>query len=69
MIVKRQNNEILVRLNAGADTTRLQAMLDYLRYEEMTSGSAATPEDVNQLVNEVKKGRWLRIKKEIGISD
>jgi hypothetical protein len=69
MIVQRQNNEILVRLNVGADTDKLQAMLDYLRYEELTSGSLATQEDVNQLVNEVKKGRWQRIKKEIGIND
>jgi hypothetical protein len=69
MVVEKQNDEILVRLKAGTDTHRLQALLDYLRYEEITSESAATSEDVNQLVNEAKKGRWQRIKKEIGIND
>jgi hypothetical protein len=69
MNVQRQNNELLVRLKIGADTGRIQAMLDYLRYEELTADSNATQEDVNQLVNEIKKGRWQRIRKEIGIND
>lgn len=69
MIVQRQNDEILVRLKISGDTDRLQAMLDYLKYEELTADSEADQEDVNQLVNEVKTGRWQKIKKEIGIND
>jgi len=40
--------------------------MDYLRYEELTSDSNATQEDVDILTSEAKKGRWDRIKKEIG---
>jgi len=69
MIVERRNNEILVRFSAGIKASRIQTILDYLRYEELTSKSAATPEDVDELVKEVKKGRWERIKKELGLDD
>lgn len=69
MIVERQNNEILVRFAAGTKASKIQTILDYLRYEELTSKSTATEEDVEKLTKEVKKGRWDRIKKEIGLDD
>ncbi len=69
MIVERQNNEILVRFGAGTKASTIQTVLDYLKYEELTSKSTATQDDVDNLVNEVKKGRWNKIKKEIGLND
>jgi hypothetical protein len=69
MIVKRQDNEILVRFSAGTKTSRIQAILDYLRYEELTSKSVATEDIVNELLTEVKKGRWNRTKSELGFND
>lgn len=69
MIVERQKNEILVRFAAGTKTSKIQTILDYLRYEELTSKSTATEEDVNKLVKEAKKGRWERTKKELGLDD
>ena len=45
MIVERQDNEILVRFSARMKTSRIQAILDYLRYEELTSKSTATEND------------------------
>ena len=69
MIVERQNNELLVRIKAGLKTSRIQAILDYLRYEELTSKSEAREEDVDNLVAEAKNGRWGKISKEIGFND
>jgi hypothetical protein len=69
MIVERQDNEILVRFSAGIQTSRIQAILDYLRYEELTSKSTATENDVDKLLKEVKKGRWNRTKEELGLND
>jgi hypothetical protein len=69
MIVERQNNEILVRFSAGTKVSRIQSILDYLRYEELTSKSSATDEDVDILVKSAKKGRWNKIKKELGLND
>ena len=65
MIIERQNNEILVRFKVGTKATRIQTILDYLRYEELASKSTATEDDINKLVKEVKKGRWEKIKKQI----
>ncbi len=69
MIVERQNNEILVRISAGISTARLQTILDYLRYEELTSNSNVTEENLNELLKEAKKGRWDRTKEEFGLND
>jgi hypothetical protein len=64
MIVERKNNELLVRFKLGKNASRVQSILDYLSYEELTSKSNATEEDVTRLVNEAKKGRWKKIKSE-----
>ncbi len=69
MIVERQDNEILVRFSARMKTSRIQTILDYLRYEELTSKSTATENDVDELLKEVKKGRWDRTIKELGLND
>ncbi len=69
MIIERQNDEILVRFKVGTKATRIQTILDYLRYEEFTSKSTETEDDINKLVKEVKKGRWEKIKKQIGLDD
>ncbi len=69
MIVERQNNEILVRFKAGNNATRIQSILDYLSYEELTSNSEATQQDFDNLIKDVKKDRWARIKKDIGFND
>jgi hypothetical protein len=67
MKVELINNELLVRIPSSMTYTRIQSIMDYLRYEELTADSKATETDVNNLVFEAKKGRWKRIKKEIGL--
>jgi len=69
MIVENQNNEILIRFSPEYNISRIQTILDYLRYEELTSKSTASKQEVELLVNEAKKGRWNRVKKELGIND
>jgi len=69
MIVERQDNEILVRFSAKMKTSRIQTILDYLRYEELTSKSTATENNVDDFLKVVKKGRWNSIKEELGLND
>ncbi len=69
MIVERKDNEILVRFSAKTKVSKIQSILDYLRYEELTSKSAATKENVEDLLKEAKKGRWEKVSKEIGLDD
>lgn len=58
MIVERINNEVVIRLPGSIDTTYLEEMIDYIRFIEITSKSKATQDEVDLLVNEIKKGRW-----------
>lgn len=67
MIVERINNEILIRISGTMNSSRIQSILDYLRYEELTANAKATQDDVNALHSEAKKGRWDKLRKEIGI--
>jgi len=69
MIVERQNNEIIVRFKAGIKASKIQPILDYLKYEELTLNSDADNNDVDRLLKKIKKGRWERIQKEIGWDD
>ena len=62
MKVERRENEIVVRFSPGTRTSKIQSILDYLRYEELTAQSAATQDDVDKLTNEAKKGRWKKTK-------
>ncbi len=69
MIVERKNNEIFVRFSVDTSVSKIQSILDYLRYEEITSKSSATEKDIDNLTKVSKKGRWEKIKKEIGLDD
>jgi uncharacterized protein YdeI (YjbR/CyaY-like superfamily) len=69
MKIERKDNEILIRFTPGTQTARMQSIIDYLRYEELTSTSQATEEDVEKLTQEAKKGRWERTKREIGLDE
>ena len=69
MIVERKNNEILVRFTASKNASRIQAILDYLRYEELTSKSNATEKDVDKLAKESKSNRWEKVRKSVGFDD
>ncbi len=69
MIVKNRNNEIVVRISPEYDTSRIQEILDYLRYVELTSKSDVNQKDVDILIEKVKKGRWERVKKKLDVND
>lgn len=69
MIVERENNEIHVRFSASKNASKIQSILDYLRYEELTSNSEAKEKDVDALVKESKSNRWEKIRKSIGFDD
>ncbi len=69
MTVERKGNEIIVRICAGSKASKIQSLLDYLRFEELTSKSTATQDEVDSLLKEVKKGRLESFKKETGIDE
>ena len=67
MILERTKNEILIRLPANIELSRLQTILDYLEYLELTSKSSAKESEVNKLSHEANKSMWQKIKEVRGI--
>jgi len=65
MIIERTKDEIIIRLPADINIDDLQDMIDWLQYKELTRNSSAKQEDVDALVNQVKKGRWNKRKESL----
>ncbi len=66
MIIERTEGEIIFRLPATMDIDELQYLSDLFQYKEIAAKSKATQDDVDNLVSEVKKGRWKQAKNELG---
>lgn len=62
MIIERTKSEIIFRLPGDIKIDELQELTDWFRYLEVTRKSKATQTDVDELVSEIKKGRWARRK-------
>ncbi|NBC24310.1 MAG: hypothetical protein GVX78_01685 [Bacteroidetes bacterium] len=69
MIVERENNIITVRFSANTSADKIQTVLDYLRYEELTSKSKGTEHKVENLIEQAKSNRWEKIKKSLGFEN
>lgn len=62
MIIERTDKEILIRIPNSVDIEGAQRIIDYIRYQEITSKSKATQEDVDKLAEEVNKAWWEKNK-------
>lgn len=58
MIIERTNKEILIRIPNSIDIEGVQRIIDYIRYQEITSKSQAKQEDVDELASEINKNWW-----------
>lgn len=62
MIIERTDREILIRIPNSVDIEGAQRIIDYIRYQEITSKSKATQEDVDKLAAEVNRSWWEKNK-------
>jgi hypothetical protein len=62
MIIERTKDEIIIRLPGDIDIEELQDMTDWFHYKEITRKSKAKPSDVDDLVSQIKVGRWEKRK-------
>jgi len=62
MTIEHVNNEIVIKIPDVVDPDRLQKLVDYLIYQEITSKSEATQEDVNNLSSKINKDWWRKNK-------
>ena len=58
MIIERTDKEILIRIPNTIDIEGAQRIIDYIRYQEVTSKSSATQRDVDNLAEEVNIEWW-----------
>ena len=62
MVIERTSNEIIFRLPADIDTTGLQRIVNYLKYQEAIRKSEGTESQANKLSDESKKRWWAENK-------
>ena len=62
MIIDRTNKEILIRIPNTVDLEGAQRIIDYIRYQEMTSKSKTKQKDIDKLADDINKGWWEKNK-------
>ena len=62
MIIERTDKEILIRIPNTIDIEGAQRIIDYIRYQEVTSKSRAKQGDVDKLAEEVNIEWWVKNK-------
>jgi len=58
MIIERTNKEILIRIPDTVAIEGAQRIIDYIRYQEVTSKSKAKQKDIDKLADEINKDWW-----------
>lgn len=58
MIIERTNNEILIRIPDSVDIDDAQRIIDYIRYQELTSKSKATQKEADNIAAEANENWW-----------
>ena len=67
MIIERVNNEVIFRVSGDIGLDGLQDIADFLEFKEIAKNSNAVQEDVDELTKSVKRGRWEKAKKKLGL--
>lgn len=62
MIIERTDKEILIRIPNYIDIEGAQRIINYIRYQEVTSKSKASQEDIDKLAKAVNKDWWEKNK-------
>ncbi len=59
MVIERQNEDIVIRLNASLiDMEEVQKLTSYFRFIESNAGNKGTEEEATELAREVHSAWW-----------
>jgi hypothetical protein len=58
MVIERTAGEFVIRLPFTANTERIQDMIDYLRYKELTANYSVAQCEVDDLAREINRNWW-----------
>lgn len=67
MKIERTKNEVVIRIPASVNVDDLQDLADLIEYKEISTKSKATQKDVDDLVSDIKRGRWEKTKTKLGL--
>ncbi len=67
MIIERTSKEVVFRLPNTTNLEDLQDLANLFTFKEIARNSKATQKQVDDLVRKVKKGRWEKTKKKLGL--
>ena len=67
MIIERNKNEIIFKIPASVNIDDLQDLANLFEFKEVTRKSKATQKQVDNLVKDIKKGRWSKTKSKMGL--
>ena len=62
MILERQNNEIVIRIQERVDINVLQNFIDYLKIKSITSKSKASEDNIENISKEINSSWWNKNK-------
>ena len=58
MIVERTANEFVIRFPFAGNTERMQDLIDYLRYKELTVNCSVPQSEIDTLAREINAQWW-----------
>jgi hypothetical protein len=58
MIIERTTNEFVIRFPFTTNSERMQDMVDYLRFKELTANYSVAQSEVDQLANAINLKWW-----------
>lgn len=65
MTVERTDKEIIIRISSSVDTTELQHLLNFIRYNELTAKSRIRQSAVEKIASAIDKKRLKKNSKKI----
>lgn len=67
MKIERTKNEIIIRVSSSLNLDDLQDLTDLIEYKEISKKSKASQKEVDNLVSDIKRGRWEKTKSKLGL--
>ncbi len=67
MKIERTKSEVIIRIPASVNADDLQDLADLIQYKEISKKSKATQKEVDDLVGDIKIGRWEKTKAKLGL--
>jgi hypothetical protein len=67
MIIERTSKEVVFRLPSSTRLEDLQDIANLFAFKEISRKSKASQKDVDDLVKKIKKGRWTKTKRKLGL--